>query len=58
MENNSGRLQMASAKLDELTSEPVLTWSGLDPMGDSANAPAGPPAAPGSFTIYLPMIIK
>lgn len=54
----TGRLQMASAKLDELTSEPVLTWSGLDPMGDSANAPAGPPAAPGSFTIYLPMIIK
>jgi uncharacterized repeat protein (TIGR01451 family) len=42
--------QAASTKLDELVFEPVLSQSGLDPLG-VAVPPSGPP-----FTVYLPIV--
>ena len=43
--------QATPGKPDELTSEPVLTVSGLDPL-DSAAAPSEP------TTIYLPLVMR
>lgn len=44
---------LAAQSKTELTSEPILVWSGLDPMGSSVA-----PSAEAPSSIYLPLIFK
>ena len=49
--SNVTGMDNVSGKENELTAEPVLSWSGLDPLG-IANRPDGP------YTFYLPILFS